>query len=78
VTLKQLITHTSGVAWNEDYTNPQSDFAQLTECEAKPGTYDCVRKLVKGLRRAHPAGENWSTLRAAPGCWVTCWSGPPA
>lgn len=38
VTLKQLITHTSGVAWNEDYTNPQSDFARLTECEAKPGT----------------------------------------
>ena len=43
VTLKQLITHTSGVAWTEDYTNAQSDFARLTECEAKPGTYDCVR-----------------------------------
>jgi len=60
VTLRQLITHTSGVAWNEDYTNPGSDFAKLTECEAKPGTYDCVRTLVKGLHRALPAGENWS------------------
>ena len=68
VTLRQLITHTSGVAWNEDYTNPQSDFAQLTECEAKPGTYNCVRKLVKGLRREHPAGENWSY--SSGGAWL--------
>ncbi|HDS9360479.1 TPA: serine hydrolase [Enterobacter chengduensis] len=68
VTLKQLITHTSGVAWNEDYTNPTSDFAQLTECEAKPGTYDCVRRLVSGLHRAHPAGENWSY--SSGGAWL--------
>ncbi|HEM8022290.1 serine hydrolase [Enterobacter ludwigii] len=68
VTLKQLITHTSGVAWNEDYTTPKSDFAQLTECEAKPGTYDCVRTLVKGLHREHPAGENWSY--SSGGAWL--------
>lgn len=68
VTLKQLITHTSGVAWNEDYTNPTSDFAQLTECEAKPGTYDCVRKLVSGLKREHPAGQHWSY--SSGGAWL--------
>ncbi|AHE70076.1 beta-lactamase [Enterobacter ludwigii] len=68
VTLKQLITHTSGVAWNEDYTNPASDFAQLTECEAKPGTYDCVRKLVSGLKREHPAGQHWSY--SSSGAWL--------
>ncbi|MBH3068939.1 serine hydrolase [Serratia marcescens] len=68
VTLRQLITHTSGVAWNEDYTNPKSDFAQLTECEAKPGTYACVRKLVAGLHRAHPAGQNWSY--SSGGAWL--------
>ena len=68
VTLKQLITHTSGVAWNEDYTNPTSDFAKLTECEARPGTYDCVRTLVKGLHRAHPAGESWSY--SSGGAWL--------
>ncbi|KUQ63272.1 serine hydrolase [Enterobacter kobei] len=68
VTLRQLITHTSGVAWNEDYTNPGSDFAKLTECEAKPGTYDCVRTLVKGLHRAQPAGENWSY--SSGGAWL--------
>jgi CubicO group peptidase (beta-lactamase class C family) len=68
VTLKQLITHTSGVEWNEDYTNPESDFAQLTECEAKPGTYECVRKLVAGLHRKDPAGENWSY--SSGGAWL--------
>lgn len=68
VTLKQLITHTSGVAWNEDYTNPKSDFAQLTECEARPGAYDCVRKLVSGLHREHPAGEHWSY--SSGGAWL--------
>ncbi|HEP0389876.1 TPA: serine hydrolase [Serratia marcescens] len=68
VTLRQLITHTSGVAWNEDYTNPKSDFAQLTECEARPGTYACVRKLVAGLQRAHPAGQKWSY--SSGGAWL--------
>ncbi len=60
VTLKQLIQHTSGVEWNEDYTDPQSHFARLTQCEAQPGAYACVRKIVTGLARQHPAGEQWS------------------
>lgn len=77
VTLRQLITHTSGVAWNEDYTNPQSDFAQLTECEAKPGTYDCVRKLVKGYIGNTRPERTGPIHRVARGCWVTCWSAPP-
>lgn len=68
VTLRQLITHTSGVAWSEDYTNPKSDFVQLTECEAKPGTYACVRKLVSGLHRANPVGQNWSY--SSGGAWL--------
>lgn len=68
VTLKQLITHTSGVAWNEDYTQPTSDFAKLTQCEASPGTYACVRKLVAELPRAHPAGQNWSY--SSGGAWL--------
>jgi len=68
VTLKHLITHTSGMAWNEDYTDPKSDFSKLTECEANPGTYDCVRKLVSGLQRAHPAGQVWSY--SSGGAWL--------
>ncbi len=68
VTLRQLLTHTSGVAWNEDYTQPDSDFAQLTQCEARPGTYDCVRELITGLKKAHPAGQHWSY--SSGGAWL--------
>lgn len=68
VTLKQLIQHTSGVAWNEDYTNPQSDFSRLTQCEAQPDTYQCVRALVTGLKRAQPAGAQWSY--SSGGAWM--------
>lgn len=68
VTLEQLIQHTSGVAWNEDYTNPKSDFAQLTQCEAQAGAYACVRNIVTHLKRAHPAGEQWSY--SSGGAWL--------
>ena len=68
VTLKQLIQHTSGVEWNEDYTDPQSHFARLTQCEAQPGAYACVRKIVTGLARQHPAGEQWSY--SSGGAWL--------
>lgn len=67
-TIRQLMQHVSGVAWNEDYTNPKSDFAVLTECEAQPGAYDCVRKLISGLKRIHPAGESWSY--SSGGAWL--------
>jgi len=62
VTLKQLIQHTSGVTWNEDYADPASDFSTLTQCEAQPDTYTCVYNLVHGLKRdpAIKPGEVWS------------------
>jgi CubicO group peptidase (beta-lactamase class C family) len=56
------------VAWNEDYTRPDSDFAQLTQCEARAGTYDCVRGLITGLKKAHPAGQHWSY--SSGGAWL--------
>ena len=68
VTLKQVIQHTSGVEWNAAYTAPQSHFARLTQCEAQPGAYACVRKLVTGLARHHPAGEQWSY--SSGGAWL--------
>ncbi len=55
--------------WNEDYTDPQSHFARLTQCEAQPGAYACVRKIVTGTARQHPAGEQWSYFPAAPAAW---------
>lgn len=68
VTLKQLIQHVSGVAWNEDYTNPASDFAKLTQCEAHPGAYQCVRNIVTHLKRTQPTGTHWSY--SSGGAWL--------
>lgn len=68
VSIRQLLQHTSGVAWNEDYTDPKSEFSKLTQCEAKPATYDCVRSIVVSLKRTHPAGEVWSY--SSGGAWL--------
>ena len=62
VTLKELLQHTSGVAWNENYADPNSDFSALTQCEAGASPYPCVMRLVRSVTRqpgAHP-GEVWS------------------
>lgn len=70
VTIRQLLQHTSGVTWNEDYTNPASDFARLTQCEADKDTYDCVNKLVKDPKRTAYAkpGQMWSY--SSGGAWL--------
>ncbi|WJF89815.1 serine hydrolase [Paraburkholderia bonniea] len=70
VTLKQLIQHTSGVNWNEDYKNPNSDFSRLTQCEASKDTYQCVAKLVYGVSRDAKVkpGEVWSYTTG--GAWL--------
>src|SRR5579862_4513360 len=62
VTLRQLITHTSGVAWIENYVDPKSDFATLTHCEATPDPYPCIRQLVysRPRRDGISPGEVWS------------------
>lgn len=62
VTLRDLLQHTSGVAWNENYADPTSDFAHLTRCEASAAAYSCVLQLVSGLKRRAGAvpGDAWS------------------
>lgn len=62
VTLHQLMQHTSGVQWNEDYTSKDSDFSHMTQCEAKPQPYDCVLNLVRSVKRKPGVkpGEVWS------------------
>ncbi|WP_218966850.1 hypothetical protein [Snodgrassella alvi] len=49
-------------SWNEDYTNSQSDFSQLTQCEVHPNTYARVNNLVKDPKRKAYAklGKAWS------------------
>ena len=62
VSLRQLLQHTSGVAWNERYDDPNSDFAELTRCEALPAPYDCVFQLISSRERRPGVrpGELWS------------------
>ena len=62
VTLRQLITHTSGIAWNEKYDDPKSDFAALTQCEAGDDPYPSVMQLVSSRPRRDGIvpGEVWS------------------
>jgi CubicO group peptidase (beta-lactamase class C family) len=59
VTIEQLLTMTSGVAWNEDYSDPQSDVALFLSHQSTDDQPNVVSYL-KALPRAHPAGEVWN------------------
>jgi CubicO group peptidase (beta-lactamase class C family) len=59
VTVAQLLTMTSGVAWNEDYEDPNSDVARFDSAEPVPGESSIVT-YMRGLTRAHPPGEVWN------------------
>ena len=58
VTIRQLITMTSGVKWNEDYSDPNSDVAQLGLSTAEPGINPTVAYMRK-LPRATPPGTKF-------------------
>ncbi len=62
VTLRQLITHTSGIDWHEKYDDPKSDFSALTQCEAGADPYPCIMQLVSSRprRTGISPGEVWS------------------
>ncbi len=58
VTVRQIATMTSGVAWNEDYTDPNSDVAQLNRFVVEHGPNAIVAQM-SGLEREAPPGEKW-------------------
>jgi CubicO group peptidase (beta-lactamase class C family) len=58
VTVRQLLTMTSGVRWNEDYEDPDSDVAQFNEHKAEDGL-DVTVSYMRKLGREAPAGEKW-------------------
>lgn len=62
VTVRQLLMMSSGVAWNEDYTDPRSDVARSATLPLEPGKNPLVTYMSK-LPRAHPPGMvfNYST-----------------
>ncbi len=58
VTVEQLATMTSGIRWNEDYTDPNSDVGQMGAIIAAPGE-DAIVNQLKALPREAPAGEKF-------------------
>ncbi len=58
VTVRQLLTMTSGVRWNEDYTDPQSDVAKFGATQPELGLDQSV-SYMRRLPREAPAGKKW-------------------
>lgn len=58
VTVEQLATMTSGVKWNEDYADPNSDVAQMNRFVVEYGPEAIVTQM-RELKREAPAGEKW-------------------
>ena len=59
VTIAQLLTMTSGVAWNEDYEDPSSDVANFNKKSTEEGTSSLVNYMSQ-LPRAHTPGTVWN------------------
>lgn len=58
VSIKQLLTMTSGVKWNEDYGDPKSDVALFNKHKAEDGV-DVTVSYMRKLPREAPAGTKW-------------------
>lgn len=58
VTVRQLLTMTSGVRWNEDYTDVNSDVARMYAQPPDPGL-DMTVSYVRKLPREAPPGTRW-------------------
>lgn len=58
VTVRQILTMTSGVKWNEDYRDPQSDVARMFHAAPPPGMDVTVAYLRKLPSEAAP-GTKW-------------------
>jgi CubicO group peptidase (beta-lactamase class C family) len=58
VSLRQLLTMTSGVKWNEDYADPNSDVARFNNHKPEPGV-DALVSYMRKLPREAPPGTRW-------------------
>lgn len=58
VSVAQLLTMSSGVRWNEDYEDPQSDVAKFNRAQPE-GEMDATVSYMRTLPRAHPPGTVW-------------------
>lgn len=80
VTVRQLMLMASGVQWNEDHTNPDSERRQVLELQIaqRPGA---ILQYMSQLPRLAPPGSRWNystgethlvgvLLKAATGRWL--------
>ena len=58
VSIRQLLTMTSGVRWNEDYGDPNSDVARFNNHKPEDGV-DSLVSYMRQLPRVAPAGTRW-------------------
>ncbi|ODT35197.1 MAG: serine hydrolase, partial [Lautropia sp. SCN 70-15] len=58
VSIRQLLTMTSGIRWNEDYGDPNSDVARFNNHEPDKGV-DALVSYLRKLPREAPAGTRW-------------------
>jgi CubicO group peptidase (beta-lactamase class C family) len=58
VSIRQLLTMTSGVRWNEDYADPNSDVARFNKHQPEEGV-DALESYMRRLPREAPAGTRW-------------------
>ena len=59
VTIRQLLTMSSGVRWNEDYDDPQSDVALFNEHESSEEGVDALVDYMRQLPREAEPGTRW-------------------
>ncbi|MBX3653068.1 MAG: serine hydrolase [Ramlibacter sp.] len=59
VSVRQLLTMTSGVRWNEDYADPASDVARFNNHKPEEGV-DALVSYMRRLPRAAPPGTRWN------------------
>ena len=58
VSVRQVATMTSGVAWNEDYSDPQSDVARMLAVTPVAGESQAIT-YARTLKREAPAGDKF-------------------
>ncbi|WP_234035136.1 serine hydrolase domain-containing protein [Aurantiacibacter sediminis] len=58
VSIRQLLTMSSGVQWSENYGDPNSDVARFVDHQAEDGL-DVTVSYMRNLPRANEPGTNW-------------------
>ncbi|MBA6151534.1 serine hydrolase domain-containing protein [Gelidibacter maritimus] len=59
VTVRQLLTMTSGIDWNEDYEDPNSDVGQMYKADCQ-GDESHILTYMKPLKFKYEPGTHWN------------------